>query len=177
MTSERSFVIDNIFDTLGDVLDVLGGDSADGDSSVLGHVDVMLLDHGLGLLSGKSSEGEHSDLVGNVRPVSLGAQLLESRSKGSSHGEDSIANLDEFSLPLLSKLNVVKELSSNSGSVSRRGRVVGSDQNFNLRHNTASIFFVVADNVEGTGTLTVESHNFSERLSDDHLEALVEEVS
>lgn len=31
--------------------------------------------------------------------------------------------------------------------------------------------------MEGTSTLTIESHNLSERLSDDHLEALVKEIS
>ena len=31
--------------------------------------------------------------------------------------------------------------------------------------------------MEGTSSLTIESHNLSERLRDDHLEALVEEVS
>lgn len=37
--------------------------------------------------------------------------------------------------------------------------------------------FVTADNVEGTGSLTIETHDLGEGLSDDHLEALVEEVS
>jgi len=31
--------------------------------------------------------------------------------------------------------------------------------------------------MEGTSSLTIESHNLSERLRDDHLEALIEEVS
>jgi DNA-binding IclR family transcriptional regulator len=61
--------------------------------------------------------------------------------------------------------------------MSGRRRVVGSNQKFNLRHHAASVFFVVAHDMEGTSTLTIESHNLSERLSDDHLEALVEEVS
>jgi len=177
VTSERSFVVHNILNALGNVVHILGGQAADGDSSVLGHVDVMLLDHSLGLLGGKAGEREHTDLSSDVGPVSLNSDLLDRGTKSLSHGEDSVANSNEFGLPLSSKLNVVQKLSCNSGSVLGRGRVVSSDQYFNLRHDAAGILFVVADNMEGTSALTVESHNLSERLRDNHLEALVEEVS
>jgi hypothetical protein len=137
----------------------------------------MLLDHSFRLLDGKSGEREHTNLGGDVGPVSLNSDLLDRCAEGLSHGKDSLANSDELGLPLVSELNIVQKLGSNSGTVLGRRRVVGSNQNFNLGHDTASIFFVVADNMEGTGTLTVKSHDLSERLGDDHLEALVEEVS
>lgn len=41
--------------------------------------------------------------------------------------------------------------------------------------DTAGVFFVVADEMESTGTLTIEAHDFGKGLGDDHLEALVEE--
>ena len=127
MTSERSFVSNNILDTVGNVIDVLGGDTTDRDSSVLGHVDVMLLNHSLRLLDSKSSEREHTNLGGDVRPISLGSVLLERSAKSFSHGKDSIANSNELGLPLGSELNVVQKLGSNSSSVLGRRRVVSSD--------------------------------------------------
>ena len=57
------------------------------------------------------------------------------------------------------------------------GGVVDSNDNLELGQNLSSGLFVSAYDVEGTGPLTVESHDLGEGLSDDHLEALVEEVS
>jgi len=177
VTSESSFVINNIFDASGNVINILGRNTTDGDSTVLGHVDVMLLNHGFRLFDGKSGEREHTNLSSDVRPVSFNCDLLERCAKGLSHGKDSIAYSNELGLPLGSELRVVQKFGSNSGSVLGRRRVVGSNQNFNLRHDTASIFFVVANNMEGTSALTIQSHDLSERLGNNHLEALVEEVS
>merc|ERR1711865_574148 len=127
VTSERSLIGNNSLDTVSNVINVLGGNTADRDSSVLSHVDVMLLNHSLGLLNGKSGEREHTNLGGDVRPVSLGSVLLESSAEGLSHGKDSIANSNELGLPLVSELNVVQKLGSNSSSVLGRSRVVSSD--------------------------------------------------
>lgn len=57
------------------------------------------------------------------------------------------------------------------------GRVGSSDYNFNLRKNSAGNFGVIAYEMESSSSLTVETHNFSERLSNHHLETLIEEVS
>ena len=40
-------VHDDILDAFSNVVDILGGDTADRDSSVLCHVNTMLLDHSL----------------------------------------------------------------------------------------------------------------------------------
>jgi len=59
-----------------------------------------------------------------------------------------------------------------------RGRGVStSDDNFDLTEDAAGIFFVVAHNVESASTFTVKSHNLSERLSNNHLEASIKEIS
>jgi len=133
MTSvEVSFVINNILNALSDVVNVLGGNTTDGDSSVFGHIDVMLFDHGFRLFQGEAGEREHTNLSSNMRPVSLSADLLERVTKSLSHGENSIANGDEFSLPLVSHLNVVQKDGSDSGTMLGRRRVVSSDDNFEL---------------------------------------------
>ena len=55
---------------LGQVTNVAGGDASDGDSSVLGEVDAVVLLDGLHLVSGHACEGEHSNLICDVLPVS-----------------------------------------------------------------------------------------------------------
>jgi len=80
-----SSVLNNIFETGCDVVDVLSGKSTDRNTSILGHVDVMLADHSFGLLSGKSSEREHTNLSSNVRPVSGGVDLFNSITESRSH--------------------------------------------------------------------------------------------
>ena len=64
-------IIDNILDALDNLVDVLVSDTADGDSAVLGHVDAVVLDHGLRLSLSEASEGEQADLGGDVGPVTL----------------------------------------------------------------------------------------------------------
>ena len=56
-------------------------------------------------------------------------------------------------------------------------RVVLTNDDLHLGQNFASGGFVSADEVECTSSLTVEAHDLSEGLGDDHLEALVKEKS
>ena len=44
-----------------------------GDSSISGHVDVMLVFEGVNLVSRKTSIGKHTNLAGDVAPVVLAA--------------------------------------------------------------------------------------------------------
>ena len=54
---------------LGEVTHVARGDASDGDSPVLGEVDAVFLGAGRHLLGGHPGEGEHSNLVSDVLPV------------------------------------------------------------------------------------------------------------
>ena len=54
-------------------------------------------------------------------------------------------------------------------------RVVASDDDLHLGEDFRSCCLVMANEVKSTGTLTVETHDFGERLGDDHLEALIDE--
>lgn len=137
----------------------------------------MLANHSLTLLLGQSGECEHTNLGGNMIPGSLGADLLQVLSKGLSHGIYTLGDHDQLVEPLLSHLWLVEDDRGNSGTVKWWGRVVGSDDDFNLGQNLGSNGFIVGDEVEGSSSLTIKSHNLSERLGDDHLESLVEEVS
>lgn len=112
-----------------------------------------------------------------MRPVSLHVLFLNRGSKGGSHVVDTVGDSNEFSEPLLTEFDVVQNHACNSGTVLGWGRVVGSDQNFNLGKNSFGISFIIADDVHSSGSLTVETHSLGEGLANDHLEALVHEVS
>ena len=62
-------------DGSGDVVDVAAVDAGNADSAVLGEVDAILLPDLEHLLLTQAGEGEHSDLVGDVRPI-LATALL-----------------------------------------------------------------------------------------------------
>lgn len=170
-----SVVVDDVLNAASDVLDITGGDSANGDTAVLGHVDGVLLDHSFGLLDGKTGEGEHTNLSSDVRPVALDSLLFEGGTESATHIVHSLADNNELIEPLLAHLGVVKDGTCNSCAVLRGRRVVGSNANLDLGKDLSGRGLVGADEVESSGTLTVESHDLGERLSNDHLEALVEE--
>ena len=135
----------------------------------------MFFRHGVRLLGGQACEGEHSNLCGDVGPVSWHVLALESTSESVSHVVHSFADGDELVEPLLTVLWDGQDGSCDSSSVLWRGRVVSTDKNFNLGKNSFGRLLVGADEVKGASTLTIKSHDFSERLSNDHFEALVDE--
>jgi len=161
VTSERSLIGNNSLDTVSNVINVLGGNTADRDSSVLSHVNVMLLNHSLGLLNGKSGEREHTNLGGDMSPISFG-NFFEVGSEELSHLIDSICDGDKFIEPLLSHDWITEDHSSDSGTVLWWGRVVGSNNKFKLGKDSSGNCFVCADEMECTGSLTIKTHDFSE---------------
>jgi len=137
----------------------------------------VLADHSLALLGSQTSEREHTDLSGNMAPVTLGSKSLDGSSKLGTHVSHTVGDGNELLEPLLTVLGVVEDGSSNAGTVLGRRRVVASDDDLDLAHDTAGSSLVLADEVEGTSSLTIETHDLGERLSDDHLESLIEEVT
>ena len=165
----------NVLDALGNVVDILRGDTADGDTSVLGHVNAVFLDHSLALLNGESREGEHANLSGNVRPVTWDALLLNCSAKGSSHFIHAAANGNKLVEPLLAQSRVIEDSCGDSSTMLGRRRVVAADNDLDLREDTSGLVLVSTDKVEGASALTIETHNLGERLGNDHIEALGEE--
>jgi len=55
--------------------------------------------------------------------------------------------------------------------------IVASNNNLNLREEFSSFSFVWGDEVKGTASLSVESHNLCERLGNNHFKSFVQEVS
>ena len=125
-------IVNDVLDAISDVVDVLGCDTADGDTTVLGHVNAMLFDHCLTLLDREAREGEHANLRSDVRPVTLDLLLFQSAAESVAHVVHSLADDDEFIEPLLAHLRVVQDCRSDSCTVLRRRRIVCSHDDLNL---------------------------------------------
>lgn len=94
--TDCSVVGNNILNALSDVVDVLGGDATDGDSTVLSHVNAVFLHHSLALFHGQASEGEHANLGRDVRPVTLDGLLLNGSAESFPHIVHASADDDEL---------------------------------------------------------------------------------
>ena len=117
----------------------------------------MLLAELLHLLRLQAGVGEHANLVGDVRPVVLGAKLLEVVTESRAHGNNAISHLLNLALPLLVKSRVVEDLGSDASTVNRGVGVHGADDDLELRLETASLLGVLADNREDTSTFAVKT--------------------
>lgn len=137
----------------------------------------MFLDHGFALLNSEAGEGEHTDLVDDMIPVTPGSNLLEVLLQQSSHFCYSVGNIDQLLEPLVSKANIVQDETSNSGTVGWWGRIVDSNNDLKLGEDSSGDSFVSSNEMECSGSLSVETHDLSERLGNDHLESLCDEVS
>lgn len=89
-----------------------------------------------------------------------------------SHQFDSISQPLQLGHPLLTLLGVIQNAPSNTRRVDGRARVHCSDDNLHLTQHLLSDFFGGAHDMEGSTSLTVETHIFGETLSHDHFETL-----
>ena len=114
-------------------------------------------------------------MSGDVGPVALHLLLLEGAAESIAHVVHPSAHNNELVEPLLAHLRIIQDSSRNSGAMLGRRRVVGPDNDFDLREDFLGGTLISTDEVEASGTLTVQTHDLGEGLSNDHLEALVKE--
>jgi len=161
---------------VGAVFDVAGVEAGDGDSSVHGHVDGVLLSELVDHVMVEAGEGEHADLRGDVIPVVLGASGLESRLEGSSHQSHSIGHDDEVLLPHGGELFVSEDDVDNSSSVNWGVGVDGSSDLLDARVDGVTLGLRSSDDGEGSGSLSVDTEVLGERLEEhDVVSVLLEE--
>lgn len=75
----------NSVEVLGDIVEVLGVETSDGDTTIHRHVDVMIFTESVNLILAKASVSEHANLAGDVAPVVLVAQILQLLDKTLAH--------------------------------------------------------------------------------------------
>ena len=147
----------DVVDGLCEPLDVAGCDTRNRDTAVLGGVDGVLLGKRRHLLGREASVGEHADLAGDVGPVVLGAELLEVVLEERAHLDDAVGHALDLAEPLLVQLGVVEDLGGDAGAVDGGVGVERANDDLDLRVDALLLGGVLADDGEGTGTLTVET--------------------
>lgn len=175
--TSKSIIVSDIFDGFGNILNVFCSQTSYGDSAVLGHVNVMLGDHGFTLLDCQSCEREHTNLVRNMVPSSTSANSFKSWSQKLSHLSYAIGDSHKFIKPLLSQVGLVQYHCSDSCAMPWWRWVVDSDEDLDLREHFGSSCLILAYKMKSAGSFSIKSHNFGEWLSNNHLETLVYEVS
>lgn len=75
----------NSVEVLSDIVEVLGVETSDGDSTIHRHVDVVVLTECVDLILVKTSVGKHANLAGDVAPVVLVAQVFQLLDKTMAH--------------------------------------------------------------------------------------------
>lgn len=116
-------------------------------------------------------------LAGDVGPVVLAAELLEVGAERRAHLDDAVSHALDLTEPLLVESGVVHDGGGDTGTVDGRVGVEGTDENLDLRLNALLLLGVLADEREGTDTLTVETHVLSEGLAQRDVVALLDEVA
>jgi len=86
-------------DGFGEVVHVGGGDTGHRDAPVLGEVDVVLLGELVNLRGGEPGEAEHADLVGDVIPALLAAELLKAGTELHPHGDNAVSHQLDLLVP------------------------------------------------------------------------------
>jgi hypothetical protein len=165
----------DLVDGLGETTNVLAGDTSNRDTTILSSVDGVLycvrevvssdrdikqthlLSQRIHLLGCKTGVCEHANLGSDVAPVVLAAELLEVLLEQGAHGNDAVGHALDLTKPLLVQRRVVKDLGGNAGTVDWRVRVKRADKNLDLRVDTLLLICGLADDGEGTNTLTVET--------------------
>lgn len=110
-------------------------------------------------------------------PRTSGTNLLQIHLEEGSHFGDSISDIDEFGEPLGSHIWLIQDNAGNTSSMSWWGGIVGSNDDLDLGEDLSSSSLLSAHEVDGSGSLSIESHDLGEGLSDEELKAGVDEVS
>jgi hypothetical protein len=87
----------------------------------------------------------------------LAAELLEVGTEERAHLDDAVSHALDLTEPLLVEGGVVHDGGGDAGTVDGRVRVLGPDENLDLRLDTLLLLGVLADEGEGTDTLTVQT--------------------
>lgn len=88
---ESSSIVNDIFDSVGNVFNIRSKESGNCDSSIFSQIDVMFISQHIALFRSKSGVTEHSDLFCNMIPVTLSSILDKSCFQVNSHFVHSIS--------------------------------------------------------------------------------------
>lgn len=141
------------------------------------NVDMELSAESLDLFLGQTSVGEHTALLGDVRPVTLGTDLLKVLNEESTHILDTLGHGGAFLLPLSGEGGVVKNGGDNTSTIDGRARPEGTSTDLQLLDNILSLLGGVGDNRDNTSTFTVDTEVLGEGKSEGDVVAIFNELT
>ena len=162
---------------LGNVLNVVSVDTSHGDTTVIGQIDVVVGSDLQDLLLGEASEGEHTNLRGNVRPVLGGTVLLEVLHQESSHINDTVSHLAALLVPLSLELRVAKNDLDNTSTIEGRVGPEGTGSLLELRGDSGLLLSGLTDDRGATASLSVKTKVLGKGLGEGEGVALLSEVT
>lgn len=174
--------LDDLVNGLGHIMHVVPVQPGHADTAVLSHVNVRVSPEPEHLRLRQACEAEHADLVRDVPPAALFAvERFQRGPEGGSHLLDPPAHGPQIVFPFGKEVGVVEDGTGDAGPVCRRVADLGSLQDGELGCNAANgvgrIGPWAGDEVEGAGTLAVESEVLGKGLRHTELEALRDEVA
>ena len=110
-------------------------------------------------------------LIFNKREVNLCSFFLECFSQEVTHFFNAFAHPFQIFMPLLKKYRVVKDGRNNLGAVSRRIRVVRTNDGLQFGVNPLSFFFGFANDCESADSFPVQREGFREGAGDEERNA------
>lgn len=139
-------------------------ETSHGDTAIGSHVDSILFTELHDHLFAETGVGEHTNLVDNVVPVVLTAQVLHVLVKTDSHLVHTAGHHLEIFVPHRGKLLITEDNINDTGTVNGRVGVEGTGECLNTGHNDLLFGWVSSDKGNAAGTFTVDTEVLGEGL-------------
>lgn len=162
---------------LGQILHIAGVDRGHRGARRAQNVHVELRAQTIDLLGGESGVGEHSALLGDVRPVARGAGLLQVLHQQGTHVLDSLRHRGALLLPLRLQHRVVQDRRDDARSVQRRARPQRARADLQLLNRVLALLRVGGHHRHDTRTLAVQAEVLRERQRQRHVVAVLHELA
>jgi len=151
---------------LGDIVDVHGVETGDGDTTVHSHIDGVVLAKLINLVLVQSSEREHANLTGDVAPIMLIAQLCELATETDSHLLHTARHVAQVLVPHGCQLGVAEDDVDDTSTVNGRVGVDGSGNLLDAAHGNVLLSLTSTNRGEAASALTVKTKVLGERLEE-----------
>ena len=163
--------------SLGNIFHVAGVDCGHRGARRAQNVHMELRAQTLDLLGGQSGVGEHSALLGDVRPVPLGSRLLQVLHQQGTHVLDPLRHRRALLLPLRRQSRIVQHRGDNPSSVQRRTRPQRASSDLQLLDRVLSLLRTAGHHRHDTRSLSVQAEVLRERQRQRHVVSVLREFT
>ena len=153
-------------ESLANVVDVSGIDSSNWNSTIRWHVNGVFIDDFFDHFWGEASVSKHTDLLGNVRPIVLAAEGLQSHNDLLTELSQSLRHVKNFWFPKSGQFFVAEDGIDDSGTVNRRIGVLWEAGLLESGLNDISFGSTATNQLKRTGSFAIETEVLGEGLGE-----------